>query len=58
MVPPGASESKHVEVISNLGVEVSHFKTARKYTLVRDIANYMLSSKQQKRNELKKKDPN
>ena len=46
------------EVVSNLGVEVGHLKTARTNTLVRDTADYRLSSKQLKRNELPKKDPN
>ena len=40
------------EVVSYLGVEVGHLKTARTNTLVRD---YRLSSKQLKRNELPKK---
>ena len=46
------------EVVSNLGVEVGHLKTARTDTLVRDTADYRLSSKQLKWNELPKKDPN
>ena len=43
------------EVVSNLGVEVGHLKTARTDTLVRDTADYRLSSKQLKWNELPKK---
>ena len=39
------------EVFSYLGVEVGHLKTAR-------TADYRLSSKQLKWNELPKKDPN
>ena len=46
------------EVVPNLGVEVGHLKTARTDTLVRDTADYRLSSKQLKWNELPKKDPN
>ena len=42
-------------MVSNLGVEVGHLKTARTNTLVRDTADYRLSSKQLKRNELPKK---
>ena len=37
------------EVVSNLGVEVDHLKTARINTLVQDTADYMLSSKQLKK---------
>ena len=46
------------DMVCNLGVEVGHLKTARTNTLVRDTADYRLSSKQLKRNELPKKDPN
>ena len=46
------------KVVLNLGVEIGHLKTARTNTLVRDTADYRLSSKQLKRNELPKKDPN
>ena len=46
------------ELVSNLGVEVGYLKTARTDTLVWDTADYRLSSKQLKRNELPKKDPN
>ena len=46
------------KVVSNLGVEVGHLKTARRDALVRDTADYRLSSKQPKWNELPKKDPN
>ena len=45
-------------MVCNLGVEVGHLKTARTDTLVRDTADYRLSSKQPKWNELPKKDPN
>ena len=51
-------DSNCCEVVSNLGVEVGHLKTARTNTLVRDTADYRLSSKQIKRNELPRKDPN
>ena len=51
-------DSNCYEVVCNLGVEVGHLKTARTNTLVRDTADYRLSSKQLKRNELPKKDPN
>ena len=51
-------DSNCYEVVSNLGVEVGHLKTARTNTLVRDTADYRLSSKQLKWNELPKKDPN
>ena len=46
------------EVVSNLGVEVGHSKTARIDTLVRDteITGYFRNNL--KRNELPKKDPN
>ena len=37
------------EVVPNLGVEVGHLKTARIDTLVRDTADYRLSSKQLKK---------
>ena len=37
------------DVVSNLGVEVDHLKTARINTLAQDTADYMLSSKQLKK---------
>ena len=35
-----------LEVVSNLAMEVGHLKNARTNTLVRDTADYRLSSKQ------------
>ena len=50
-------DSNCYEVVSNLGVEVCHLKTARTNTLGRDTADFRLSSEQLKNNELSKKDP-